>query len=80
MPQFCGDCLQPIRWAVTAANTRRIALDPDPDPDGNQAAYPDEAGTLRTRQLRKGEDPLGFERRYMPHIATCRRPRPKGTS
>jgi hypothetical protein len=61
-------------WAVTAANSKRIMLDPDPDPKGNQAAYRDHTGTLRTRQLGDGDEPQGYERRYMPHIATCTGP------
>lgn len=76
LPRYCPDCQQPLRWAVTAANSKRIALDPEPDPEGNQAAYPDEVGTLRTRQLRKDEKPLGYERRYMPHVASCPAKRP----
>ena len=76
IPPTCDLCRQPVVWAVTAANSRHIALDPDPDPDGNQAAYRDHTQTMRTRQLRAGEDPLAFERRYMPHVATCGAQRP----
>jgi hypothetical protein len=79
MPPNCGDCQQPVIWALTAANGKWISLDPEPHPGGNQAAYKDEVGTYRTRQLGKGANPDGFERRYMPHVATCGKPRPKGT-
>lgn len=71
MPLNCDDCQQRVRWAVTAANSKWIALDPEPHPDGNQAAYKDDAGTYRTRQLGKNANPVGFERRYMIHRATC---------
>jgi hypothetical protein len=71
MSPFCDLCRHPVVWALTAANGKWIALNPDLDDDGNQAAYRDHTETLRTRQLRKDEEPLGFERRYMPHFATC---------
>jgi hypothetical protein len=48
-----------------------MPLDPRPHGDGNQAAYRDGTGGWRTRQLRQGEEPLGYERRHMPHVATC---------
>jgi hypothetical protein len=66
----CDDCHAPIRWARTV-NDKWIALDPDPDPAGNQAAYRDATDTFRTRQLRKDAEPQAYERRYMPHVATC---------
>jgi hypothetical protein len=68
---ICRDCKEAVVWAVTAANNKRLALNPDPDPAGNQAAYRDHTETFRTRQLGDKEEPQGFERRYMPHIATC---------
>jgi hypothetical protein len=72
---FCELCLARIVWAVTA-NGKHIPLDPGVNPDGNQAAYRDHTETMRTRQLRKDEEPLGFERRYMPHFATCLKRKP----
>ena len=65
----CG-CGQRILWARTV-NNRPIALNPVPDPEGNQAVYRDGTGTWLTRQLRDGEEPYGYERRLMPHVATC---------
>ena len=70
-PPYCDDCWQPVIWALTAANGKWIALDPEPNPEGNQAVYADQARTLRTRQLGKNSEPLGYERRHMPHVATC---------
>jgi hypothetical protein len=58
-------------------NRRWLALDPDPDPDGNQAAYRDGTGRWITRQLRKDQEPYRYERRMMPHVATCSAPRPR---
>ena len=51
---------------------RLIALDPDPDPGGNQAAFKDSDGIWKTRQFGPAsEPPWGFETVYMPHVATC---------
>jgi hypothetical protein len=71
LPSECWDCHRRVVWAVTAANSKRMMLNPDPDPAGNQAAYRDHTETFRTRQLGDGEEPQGYERRYMPHVATC---------
>jgi hypothetical protein len=67
----CAACRSPLLWALTV-NGKLLPLDPDPDPDGNQAAYRDGTGGWRTRQLKAGEEPFGYERRFMPHMATCK--------
>ncbi len=65
------DCGKPLLWARTERN-RWIPLDPDPNPDGNQAAWQDSDGTWKTRQIGKNSDPpWGFERMFMPHVASC---------
>jgi hypothetical protein len=66
----CYDCRAPVTWAVTEAG-KRMPLDPQPNADGNQAAYKDGTGGWRTRQLKAGEEPYRHEKRYMPHFATC---------
>jgi len=66
----CSACRQPVVWAFTAKG-KRLALNPDPDPAGNQAAYRDHRPTWLTRQLKDGEEPFTWERRHMPHVATC---------
>ena len=58
-----------------------VALEPDendrlPSAGGdidprNVAAYRDPAGRWWARVLKRGEEPLGYERRFMPHFATC---------
>jgi hypothetical protein len=68
----CRRCLKPVLPARTERG-RRIALDPGPDPKGNQAAWEDSDGTWKTRQLSAGSDPpWNWERVYMPHVATCK--------
>jgi hypothetical protein len=77
MHPWCALCRQHVTWALTV-NRKWLALDPDPDPEGNQAAYRDHTQRWLTRQLKTGEEPHGWERRYMPHVATCpaRKPPP----
>ena len=72
----CPACHTRVLWAVTSVNSKRLMLNPKPDEAGNQAAYRDGLGTLRTRQLKDGEQPYGWEKRYMPHPATCTGPPP----
>ncbi len=73
-PQPCRRCRKPIVWARTERN-KWIALDPDPDPKGNQAAWQDSDGIWKTRQIgpNTGPDdkPWDFEKPYMPHVASC---------
>ncbi|WKV74247.1 hypothetical protein AW27_026470 [Streptomyces sp. PCS3-D2] len=72
----CNRCGQPIRWTITAAG-RRQAVNAEPNPLGNLAAYRDGVGTLRSRGLTADRpDVETYERRYMPHAATCTAPRP----
>jgi hypothetical protein len=70
IPQ-CPDCLQRVNWALTAANRKWLALNPLPDPAGNQAAYRDGTGRWLTRQVSDTELLKGWEKRYKPHLATC---------
>lgn len=67
----CRDCLQPVLLARTEAHGRLFALDPEPDPNGNQAVMQPPAGPLQTRQLGKDDPPRPYETVYMPHVATC---------
>ena len=73
----CRACLSLVIWARTERN-RWLALNPKPDPAGNQAAWRDSDGTWRTRQISENaEQRWGFEQVFMPHIATCEKQRPK---
>lgn len=72
-PPTCQACGGRLLWALTV-NAKLMPLNPGPDPGGNQAAYRDGTGGWRTRQLKAGEEPLRYEKRYMPHVATCLKP------
>lgn len=76
----CTSCLQAIRWAITVAG-RRQAVNAEPNPAGNIAAYRDGVGTLRARTLTTDRPNVeSYERRYMPHAATCTAPPRPGRS
>lgn len=52
---------------------RRMPVDAQPHPDGNQAVYKDSVGRWRSRSL-TGADarpPEHLESTYKPHVATC---------
>jgi hypothetical protein len=66
----CRRCKRPIFWAFTGRG-RRMPLDAEPHPDGTIAAYKSGTGTWMCRTLKHGEEPHGYELRYMTHFATC---------
>jgi hypothetical protein len=66
----CFRCEEEVTWAWTV-NGKMLALNPAPDENGNQAAHRDVRGAWVTRQVGKNGKLAGFERRYMPHVATC---------
>lgn len=77
----CALCAKPVLWTLTAAR-KRLAVDPRPDPHGNQACYR-AGGAARVWHSRSldGADALPltrWEHRFVPHVATCtgQRPRP----
>lgn len=67
---LCGQCGQLVRWSTTAAGKRQ-ALNPDPDEQGNVAAYCDGLGAWRSRVPTAELPQAGHERIFMPHAATC---------
>jgi hypothetical protein len=67
----CLRCQKTVLWAKTERG-KWMALDPEPDPKGNQAAWKDSDGTWKTRQIGKDNPPWGFEKVHMPHVATCK--------
>lgn len=67
-PDNCGDMV--IRARTEAMKWQ--LLNPEPDPAGNVAVRIDPRDNVFARTLRRGEEPVGFEKIYMPHKATCR--------
>jgi hypothetical protein len=77
-PAACESCQAEIIFALISNQAGRkpswMPLNPDPDPDGNVAAYCDETGRMRGRVLVKGQEPAPHEKRYLPHFASCTNP------
>lgn len=73
----CGNPVLFVRvWSLDDAPRRgatRAPLNPAPDPAGNWAVTG--VTEMKGRALKKGEDPLADEVRYMPHQATCTGPK-----
>ncbi|MGP3917649.1 hypothetical protein [Nonomuraea sp. 10N515B] len=68
----CRDCGRSVLWTTTAAG-KRLAVDPHPAEDGNQACYRIAPRSWVSRSL-DGADarpPARWEERYRPHVATC---------
>lgn len=68
----CRDCHEPVLWTTTAAG-KRLAVDPHPVDDGNQACYRASPRSWVSRSL-DGADarpPAAWEHRYRPHVASC---------
>ena len=73
----CRSCLAEVAWVVTSKG-HRMPLDPEPCDDGNVVITGEvppghrDAGVPIVIALRKGEQPLSNQDRYMSHFATCR--------
>lgn len=71
-PGTCPRCASPVIWCLTDKNKSLLAVNPDRNPDGNQAVHQDVTGRWRTRQLTKDRPtPEAAEALHVPHIATC---------
>ncbi|MFB4273058.1 hypothetical protein [Nonomuraea sp. GTA35] len=68
----CNDCGRPVLWTTTAAG-KRLAVDPHPTEDGNQACYRAAPRSWSSRSLdgAGARPPAAWEHRYRPHVATC---------
>jgi hypothetical protein len=66
----CRACGGDILWARTV-HGRRQAIDLEPREDGDLAVHRDHTGRINARVLPPGEEPESYERRAMPHAATC---------
>lgn len=76
----CPDCRRPVLWAaIGERDGRRLALDPEPTPDGPFLIHDENyEGTSLTwrlaRRVRSDETPHPDRLRYSPH--TCPEPLP----
>ncbi|WP_051943866.1 hypothetical protein [Streptacidiphilus rugosus] len=67
----CGQCGQQIRWSLTEAGKRQ-PLDPEPNSEGNTVARLSSTRTWLSRVPTAELPQMSYERRFMPHAATCR--------
>ncbi|GAA4946234.1 hypothetical protein HD597_006783 [Nonomuraea thailandensis] len=63
-------CGKKVRW-TRAASGAQLAVDPAPHPDGNTAVWRDVHRVLRSRRITEDEPIAPWEKRMMPHAATC---------
>lgn len=73
----CHICRKAVLWTVTRLGNR-MAVDPKPDPKGNQACYRISPRVWQSRSLDAADAlPVAqWEHRYIPHVATCKPPAP----
>ncbi|MFB4285674.1 hypothetical protein ACBJ59_61180 [Nonomuraea sp. MTCD27] len=70
-PNGCGELV----LITMTEHGRRMPVDAQPHPDGNQAVFKDGTGRWRSRSLsgRDARPPEHLESTFMPHVATCTR-------
>jgi hypothetical protein len=68
----CRDCGEPVLWTTTAAG-KKLAVDPAPAEDGNQACYRNDHRQWVSRSLdgAGARPPARWETRHRPHVASC---------
>ncbi|WP_330348145.1 hypothetical protein [Streptomyces sp. NBC_00582] len=77
-PGTCTRCHQAVIYCLTAENKVTRAVDPERNPNGNQAVHQDHTGRWIARQLdRERPTPEHAEVLHMPHVATCPVPAPR---
>jgi hypothetical protein len=71
----CSKCGGSMTWGRTYPGGKPMPIDVEvyatDDEKANLAAYKDATGRLNVRVLKAGEQPEPYERRRMPHFATC---------
>jgi hypothetical protein len=75
----CDWCGAEIAWAMTRTGHRRMPLDPtryaDDEARANVLVSGDHLGSIYARVESAAEPRRPEESRYLPHFATCTRPR-----
>lgn len=66
----CWCCPQPVLW-VRMPSGKLMPCDPEPDDAGNVAAMRVGRGVWVGHVLHGDERALPYEKRFMPHFATC---------
>lgn len=66
----CAHCGRQIRWSITEAGKRQ-PLDPEPNDEGNTVARLTSTRTWVSRVPTAEWPQQSFERRFMPHAASC---------
>ncbi|MCW2899997.1 MAG: hypothetical protein JWO67_2262 [Streptosporangiaceae bacterium] len=72
LPSCPLGCKERVLYARTERGANQI-LNPVPDDKGNVAAHKDVHGLWRARHAPADERVAAPEKRYMPHMATCRK-------
>lgn len=68
----CRSCRAPVRWCITAANGKRMPIDPVPVPDGNVWVDHIEGGTpIVMVALHHDAVPRNVPLTYVSHFVTC---------
>ena len=68
----CQHCGLPVRWCVNAINGKRLAVDPDPVPDGNMWIDHIDHGTpVMQAALHHDDVPRKVPFTYVNHALTC---------
>jgi hypothetical protein len=68
----CRSCKAPVRWVITAANGKRMPLDPEPVQDGNVWIEGMQDGVPLVQVALSGDGvPRNVPIRYVSHFVTC---------
>lgn len=67
----CRACRATVLW-VRMPSGKLMPVDPVPDDEGNVAAMRDGRGVWVGHVLKADERTAPYEKRFMPHFATCR--------
>ncbi|MFZ3595112.1 hypothetical protein [Streptomyces sp. BH104] len=66
----CPRCHRPVLWTTTEAG-KWLAVDPEPDKDGNAAVYRTGTGGWVSRRPTDELPVMAWEKLHKPHVATC---------